>query len=204
MWVVNSSGNIFRRDNGKWVSVSGSSAHISVGSKNHVASVDSSGKISLWDGSKWTEIDGGATKVAIGSDGDLWCLNKEGSFPFFYFFPLSSFCFPFSLAFFSLVLLCLHFLLSGNIWHRVNGKWTKVEGAATDITVNDSTTVFCTNSNGDIWQLVSGSWKKVEGKCTKLDAGLGCLVCTNSSGNMYVAEFSLTKTLLSLANSIFS
>lgn len=87
-WVVNSNGNIFRRNSRGtgWETLSGRAREIDIGADGSVyiigAALSASGggnEIWKWNGTGWTRLNGGAVKIAVSPSGKPWIIDNAGN-----------------------------------------------------------------------------------------------------------------------------
>jgi hypothetical protein len=82
-WVVNSLGNIFRREGGTWIQTLGAAKDIAIGFDGSVwvigTNVENGGfGIYKWNGNGWDGVDGGAVRISVDGDGQPWVMNSNG------------------------------------------------------------------------------------------------------------------------------
>ena len=83
-WIVNSSGQIYKRSGDSWQQVSGCAKEIGVGENSSawILGCKSAGaggfEILSRQGSKWTTLPGAATGIAVEPNGTPWVISIEG------------------------------------------------------------------------------------------------------------------------------
>jgi hypothetical protein len=83
-WVVNSAGNIFRRQNNAWTVMPGLARDIGIGANGAVwvigtNSVPGGGSPFYWTGSSWAVVDGGGVGITVDFWGRPWMVNSAGN-----------------------------------------------------------------------------------------------------------------------------
>lgn len=186
-WVVNSVGNIYRRNSGVWEQVPGCATDIAAGGLEDgtqrpeevwvtgCGTVSGGFSIHKWNGSGWVTATGGIGAVRIAADqfGKPWIVDS-----------------------------------SGRVFRRttddpLNGSWELLSGSATDIGVADPNYAWSTGSTAvgggfpiQVWDeqtAISGAparrdWVQVPGGATQISVEFGARPwIVNSSGQIFRA-----------------
>jgi hypothetical protein len=82
-WVVNSFGNIFRREGGRWIQTLGAAKDIAIGFDGSVwvigtTQVGNDFGIYKWNGTGWDGVDGGGVRISVDDRGQPWIANSMG------------------------------------------------------------------------------------------------------------------------------
>jgi ribosome biogenesis protein Nip4 len=136
-WVVNESGNIFRRTAAGWQQLPGAAKDIGIGANGAVWVIGTNAVpggfgIWTWTGTTWTAIDGGGVRIAVDPTGAPWVVNN-----------------------------------AGGIFRRVGNQWQQTSGAANDIGIGANGTVVVIGTNAvnggfGIWALnAAGNWDAI-------------------------------------------
>lgn len=85
-WMINSAGNIYRRQNDAWVLLPGLAKDIGAGANGSVwvigttpVGAGSDFSVHRWNGSGWDSFGGGGVAISVGPSGDPWLVNSAGS-----------------------------------------------------------------------------------------------------------------------------
>lgn len=160
-WVVNSRGNIFRKNKGEnWRKMPGSAKDIGIGADGSVWIIEMTKTnggytIAYWDGDRWVRTDGGAVRIDVDPEGNAWIVNSYGE-----------------------------------IFRRVDTTWKKMPGFATDIGIGADGSVWITGTNklGEGYGIYSwngNTWDSVDGSATAISVGRRKPWVVNSKGYIF-------------------
>lgn len=161
-WVVNSVGEIFKREGDNWKLIPGRASDIGIGGDGSIwiigtnISGDGGFGIWKWTGKDWMTFDGAALKIDVDKNGDPWVVNAYG-----------------------------------DIFRRENSSWRMVGGKAKDIGIGGEGSVFVigTNTGGGgygIWKWKGSGWNEIGGGavCISVDES-GNPWVVNSADNIF-------------------
>jgi len=143
-WVINSIGEIFKREGDNWRCMPGRANDIGIGGDGSVWIIgtnicgDGGFGIWKWTGKDWMTFDGAAIKIDVDKSGDPWVVNTYG-----------------------------------DIFKRENSSWKMIGGKAKDIGVGSDGSVFIigTNPGGGgygIWKWTGSGWNEIGGSAVAI------------------------------------
>jgi len=143
-WVINSIGEIFKREADNWRLMPGRANDIGIGGDGSVWIIgtnicgDGGFGIWKWTGKDWMTFDGAALKIDVDKNGDPWVVNTYG-----------------------------------DIFKRENSSWKMIGGKAKDIGVGSDGSVFIigTNPGGGgygIWKWTGSGWNEIGGSAVAI------------------------------------
>lgn len=189
LWLINSSGIIYRYAGDHWQQLPGSDgAAIAVGG-GRVLMVNTVGKIYEFTADSWHQLPGGNGKdVAIASDGTAWLVNTAGAI--YAMAPGAAAWQQMPGSNGSRISAGRDVWLvntDGEIYQWAGSLWQQTAGSdGRDIAASDDGHVFLTNEHGAIYELSGGAWQQLDGSEGRtLSAGGGTLVLVNTSGRIY-------------------
>lgn len=82
-WVLNTLGQIWKREGNRWVSIPGAASDIGIGANGKVwiiSRTPAAGGFTIqsWTGSSWQTIGGGGVRIAVAPSGQPWVINDRG------------------------------------------------------------------------------------------------------------------------------
>jgi hypothetical protein len=147
-WVVNSVGQIFRRDGSSWTLLPGRAKDIGIGAEGSVYVIGTTAEsggygIYKWSGSDWTKLNGAAVRVTVDNTGTPWVVNSVG-----------------------------------NIYKRSGSSWQQLPGFARDIGAGPNGNVYIIGTTAvggghNIYQWSGSDWVEVPGGAEFVDVGSG-------------------------------
>ena len=164
-WIVNSAGQIFRREGDAWKPLPGRAKDIGVGADGSVwivgtKPIGAAGDFGIYKltGANWTSVDGGGVRIAVGPDGMPWIVNS-----------------------------------AGQIFRRNGNSWKGLPGRGRDIGIgpNSSAWLVGTDRVGNaadfgIYGWDGASWKKSVGGGTGISVGPNAVPwIVNSAGSIF-------------------
>ena len=189
MWLINSSGTIYRYAVDRWEQMPGSDgAAIAVGG-GRVLLVNTVGKIYEFTAGSWHQLPGSNGKdVAIANDGTAWLTNTAGAIYSMAAGAAKWRQMPGSHG--SRISAGQDVRLvntDGEIYQWAGGSWRQMAGSnGRDIASSDDGNVFLTNTDGAIYKFSGGAWEQLDGSDGRtLSAGGGTLVLVNTAGMIY-------------------
>jgi hypothetical protein len=161
-WVVNSIGQIFKREGNEWRLMPGLASDIGIGADGSVWIIgtnivhDGGFGIWKWTGKDWMTFDGAALKIDVDRNGDPWVISAYG-----------------------------------DIFKRENSSWKMIGGKAKDIGIGADGSVFIIGTNPcgggyGIWKWNGSSWNEIGGGavCISVDES-GNPWVINSGDNIF-------------------
>lgn len=189
MWLINSSGTIYRYAVDRWEQMPGSDgAAVAVGG-GRVLLVNNVGKIYEFTADSWHQLPGSNGKdIAIANDGAAWLINTAGAIYSMAKGAAKWQQMPGSDG--SRISAGQDVWLvntDGEIYQWAGSSWQQTAGSnGRDIASSEDGHVFLTNEHGAIYKLSDGSWEQLDGSDGRtLSAGGGTLVLVNISGRIY-------------------
>jgi hypothetical protein len=148
-WVVNSLGEIFKRDGSSWKLLPGKARDIGIGAEGSVYIIGRTAEaggygIYKWNGSDWTKISGAGVRITVDHTGTPWIIDSAGS-----------------------------------VYKRNGNSWKAMPGVGLDIGAGPNGSVFLignkTAAGGghSIYQWSGSDWVEVQGGAEFVDIGSG-------------------------------
>jgi hypothetical protein len=159
-WVVNTAGDILRREGADWRRLPGRARDIGIGANGAVwvVGVDPApGGYALyrWKGEDWDLVPGGAVRIDIGPAGEPWAVNDRGE------------------------------VLRGTY----DGRWERLPGSGSAVTVDGTGNAWLLGTDRvdggrSVHRWTGSGWERLPGGAVALSAGRD-LWLVNSEGNIY-------------------
>jgi hypothetical protein len=157
-WVVNSVGEIFKREGNAWKKLPGRAKDIGIGAEGSVYVIGTTPEsggygIYKWNGADWTKINGGAVRITVDNTGTPWIVNSAGT-----------------------------------IYKRNGNSWSVMPGSARDIGAGANGSVFVignkvVSGGHSIHQWSGSDWVEVPGGAEFVDVGTGGSPWVVNNGN---------------------
>ncbi len=165
-WLINAKGEIFRRSGSSWQKLPGKATDIGIGANGHVyitghsLKSDSGYDIYKWNGSGWSVIGGHALRVAVQSNGKPMVVNKKGEIfrrGTNNWIKMDGRANDIGIGPNGRIFITGYTTENGQrgIFQRVAGKWERISGSGTRISVDRNGLPWVVNQDKNIFRLTT-------------------------------------------------